>query len=112
MSNPWNDIEKAFEPMFVDTVEISRSNKFTLTVSGYVDINEDEFDSNDSIESTVKTILVLTPYMKIDGWNISDKPQVGDLIKTQDGLKFKVTNVELMHNGTQIKMEGRQCWLS
>lgn len=110
MSNPFTEIDSAFNPMYLDTLtaickrnNVEISSSIPCCIFPIEDI--DPFDDN-SAKSNIKKINILVRY---DDWNdapaLSDiEPEIGDKIIT-DGKNYKVSIVE-NENG-QWRMEGR-----
>lgn len=102
MKNPFANYSKAFAPFFGDVVQISRANKFNVTL--HCNLMDDGFDETFSDSGTatsrrnivvdIKKYSPLNDFGNDDMWPFKDvQPQIGDTITLENGKRFSVYSV-------------------
>lgn len=83
MTNPWNDIDKAFAPMFTETVSVSGKRKDNKSFKTNVEVciftdNTSDVISDSALDSDSESILVS---FKRDDWQFVNSLKRGDVIE-------------------------------
>lgn len=97
MTNPWKDTDKAFLPMFTETIAVSGSRKDNKSFKTNVEVciftdNTSDVISDTALDSDSESVLVS---FKRDDWQFVNSLKRGDVIERVDlfGQKYAVQNV-------------------
>lgn len=112
MSNPFEDTDEAFVPMFLDTVEMSgtRKNGVTFRTSMKACVFPPERCEPFSDTQEDSKLMRVSAYVRKagrghDGWGMAFAPQTGDTLRLTDGTDWKLCLVREAQDWYEV--EGR-----